>query len=192
MAKQPSKPENAVEYDLNTDSISGKGHATPTRKEKEAANQRPLVSGDRKAGNKVARAKMAEARDRARVGMANGEEKYLQLRDRGPQRRYIRDYIDARFNVGEIMIPALFVIIILSFIDNPVVQVVSVFALWGFFLIAVADCIVVGFAINRKLTAKFGADRLQKGNRWYAAMRALQLRLMRLPKPQVKRGNYPA
>jgi hypothetical protein len=192
MAKQPSKPENAVEYDLNTDSISGKGHATPTRKEKEAANQRPLVSGDRKAGNKAARAKMAEARDRARVGMANGEEKYLQLRDRGPQRRYIRDYIDARFNVGEIMIPALFVIIILSFIDNPVVQVVSVFALWGFFLIAVADCIVVGFAINRKLTAKFGADRLQKGNRWYAAMRALQLRLMRLPKPQVKRGNYPA
>jgi hypothetical protein len=192
MAKQPSKPENAVEYDLNTDSLSGKGHATPTRKEREAANQRPLVSGDRKAGNKAARAKMAESRDRARVGMANGEEKYLQLRDRGPQRHYIRDYIDARFSIGEIMIPALFVIIILSFIDNPIVQVVSVFALWGFFLVAVADCIVVGFIINRKLTAKFGADRLQKGNRWYAAMRALQLRLMRLPKPQVKRGNYPA
>jgi hypothetical protein len=33
---------------------------------------------------------------------------------------------------------------------------------------------------------------MQKGNRWYAAMRALQLRLMRLPKPQVKRGNFPA
>lgn len=192
MAKSPSKPENAAEYDLNTDSISGKGHATPTRKEREAANQKPLVSGDRKAGNKAARAKMAEARDRARVGMANGEEKYLQLRDRGPQRRYIRDYIDARFNIGEIMIPALFVIIILSFINNAVVQVVSVFALWAFFLVAVADCIVAGFIINRKLVAKFGADRLQKGNRWYAAMRALQLRLMRLPKPQVKRGSYPA
>jgi hypothetical protein len=192
MAKQPSKPENAVEYDLNTDSISGKGHATPTRKEREAANLKPLVSGDRKAGNKAARAKMAESRDRARIGMANGEEKYLQLRDRGPQRRYIRDYIDARFNVGEIMIPALFVIIILSFINNPIVQVVSVIALWAFFLVAVADCIVVGFVIKRKLVAKFGADRMQKGNRWYAAMRALQLRLMRLPKPQVKRGNFPA
>jgi Protein of unknown function (DUF3043) len=192
MAKQPSKPENAVEFDLNTDSNSGKGHATPTRKEREAANARPLVSGDRKVGNKAARAKMAEARDRARVGMANGEEKYLQLRDRGPQRRYIRDYVDARFNIGEFMIPALFVIIILSFIDNPIIQVISVFALWGFFLVAVADCVVAGFLINRKLVAKFGADRLQKGNRWYAAMRALQLRLMRLPKPQVKRGNYPA
>jgi hypothetical protein len=189
----PSQPDNEGHYELNTDSISsGKGHATPTRKEREAANQRPLVSGDRRVGNKVARAKMAEARDRARIGMANGEEKYLQARDKGPQRRYIRDYIDARFSVGEIMIPILFIIIILSFIDSAVFQLASVFALWGFFLIAVADCLVVGFAVNRKLTAKFGGDRLQRGNRWYAAMRAMQMRVMRLPKPQVKRGGYPS
>lgn len=194
MAKPtPSKPDDAVQYELNTDSItSGKGRPTPTRKEREAANQRPLVSGDRRAGNKVARAKMAEARDRARVGMANGEEKYLQARDKGPQRRYIRDYIDARFSVGEIMIPILFIIIILSFIDSAVFQIASVFALWGFFLIAVADCLVVGFTVNRKLTAKFGGDHLQRGNRWYAAMRAMQMRVMRLPKPQVKRGHYPS
>ena len=194
MAKPtPGQPDNDVHYELNTDSInSSKGHPTPKRKEREAANRRPLVSGDRRAGNKVARAKMAEARDRARIGMANGEEKYLQARDKGPQRRYIRDYIDARFSVGEIMIPILFIIIILSFVKNDMFQLASVFALWGFFLIAVADCLVVGFAVNRKLTAKFGGDRLQRGNRWYAAMRAMQMRLMRLPKSQVKRGNYPS
>jgi len=189
----PSKPDNEVHYELNTDSLSsGKGHPTPTRKEREAANQRPLVSGDRRANNKVARARMAEARDRARIGMANGEEKYLQARDKGPQRRYIRDYIDARFSVGEIMIPILFIIIILSFIDSTVFQLASVFALWGFFLIAVADSLVVGFLVTRKLTAKFGADKLQRGNRWYAAMRGMQMRVMRLPKPQVKRGHYPS
>lgn len=194
MAKPtPSKPDNEVHYELNTDSLSsGKGHPTPTRKEREAANQRPLVSGDRRANNKVARARMAEARDRARIGMANGEEKYLQARDKGPQRRYIRDYIDARFSVGEIMIPILFIIIILSFIDSTVFQLASVFALWGFFLIAVADSLVVGFLVTRKLTAKFGADKLQRGNRWYAAMRGMQMRVMRLPKPQVKRGHYPS
>ena len=194
MAKSTSnKPDDAVGYELNTDSISsGKGHPTPTRKEREAANQRPLVSGDRRAGNKAARARMAESRDRARVGMANGEEKYLQARDKGPQRRFIRDYVDARFSVGEMMIPILFIIIILSFINNPLFQVVSVFALWGFFLIAVGDCLLIGFTVNRKLAAKFGSDRLQRGNRWYAAMRAMQMRLMRLPKPQVKRGQYPS
>ncbi|WP_349898192.1 DUF3043 domain-containing protein [Parafrigoribacterium soli] len=188
-----SKSDEAAGYELNTDSLSaGKGRPTPTRKEREAANQRPLVSGDRRAGNKAARARMAEARERARVGMANGEEKFLTPRDKGPQRRYIRDYVDARFSVGEVMIPILFVIIILSFIDSALFQLVSFFALWGFFLLAVVDCLFVGFRVNRKLREKFGEDRVQRGNRWYAAMRAMQMRLMRLPKPQVKRGQFPA
>ncbi|GAB3045997.1 DUF3043 domain-containing protein [Parafrigoribacterium mesophilum] len=191
MAK-PDKSAAAVDYELNTDSASvGKGHATPTRKEREAANLRPLVNSDRKAASKASRAKMAEARDRARIGMANGEEKYLVARDRGPQRKYIRDFIDARFSVGEIMIPIMFVVIILTFVQDDVFQVLAILGLWLFFILAVIDCLIVGFRINRKLSAKFGADQLQRGNRWYAAMRALQLRMMRLPKPQVKRGQYP-
>jgi hypothetical protein len=189
---KPDKSAGAVDYELNTDSVSaGKGRATPTRKEREAANLRPLVNSDRKAAGKASRAKMAESRERARIGMANGEEKYLVARDRGPQRRYIRDFIDARFSVGEIMIPIMFVVIILTFVQDDVFQVLAILGLWLFFILAVVDCLIVGFRINRKLAAKFGADQLQRGNRWYAAMRALQLRMMRLPKPQVKRGQYP-
>jgi hypothetical protein len=56
----------------------------------------------------------------------------------------------------------------------------------------VADCIVLGFSLQRKLSAKFGADKVQRGFRWYAATRAVQLRPMRLPKPQVKRGASPS
>ena len=56
---------------------------------------------------------------------------------------------------------------------------------------SVADVVILGFALRRKLAAKFGADKVEKV-RWYAAMRALQLRPLRLPKPQVKRGQYPA
>lgn len=195
MAKPDSsnKTDPAAGYDLNTDSISsGKGHATPTRREREAANLRPLVSSDRKAGNKASRAKMNEAREKARIGMANGDEKYLPLKDKGVQRRYIRDYVDARWSVGEVILPAMFLVIILTVINNAVVQTIALVALWSFFLIAVIDCIVAGVLIQRKLTAKFGAEKVQKGNRWYTAMRALQLRPMRLPKPQVKRGAFPA
>ena len=188
-----NKTDPAAGYDLDTDSISsGKGRATPTRKEREAANLRPLVSSDRKAGNKASRAKMNEAREKARIGMANGEEKYLPMKDKGVQRRYIRDYVDARWSVGEVILPAMFLVIILTVINNAVVQTIALVALWSFFLIAVIDCIVVGVLIQRKLTAKFGAEKVQKGNRWYTAMRALQLRPMRLPKPQVKRGAFPA
>lgn len=196
MAKPNSshKTDPAAEYDLNTDSISnGKGRATPTRKEREAANLRPLVSSDRKAGNKASRAKMNEAREKARVGMANGDEKFLPMKDKGAQRRYIRDYVDARWSVGELIIPMMFLVIILTVIfEKNAMGSVAIFLLWGFFLVAVIDCIIAGLLIQRKLTAKYGAEKVQKGNRWYTAMRALQLRPMRLPKPQVKRRAFPA
>jgi hypothetical protein len=169
----------------------GKGHATPTRKEKEEARKRPLVSNDRTAARKASREAMAAERERARIGMANGVEKYLPMRDRGPQKRWVRDYIDARFSVGELLIPFMFVIIILTFFPQPEVQLITYFVLWGFLLLAVLDAVILGYRLRRKLADRFGADRVEKV-RWYAAMRAFQLRIMRLPKPQVKRGQFPA
>lgn len=193
MAKpDTNKADSPAQYELNTDSLSGsKGHATPTRKEREQANLRPLVSSDRKAGNKASRAKINEQREKARIGMANGEEKYLMAKDKGVQRRYIRDYLDARWSVGELIIPVMFLVIILTFIKNQTMQTAAIFGLWGFFLLAVIDCIVVGVILQRKIAEKFGAEKVQSGNRWYVAMRALQMRRMRLPKAQVKRGSFP-
>lgn len=192
MARTPhGKNDSDVDYELTPDNVaSGKGRPTPTRREREAANLRPLVSSDRKAANKAARAKMAEAREKARIGMANGEERYLPMRDRGPQRRFIRDYVDARFSAGEALIPLMFLVILTTFV--PGIEIFSFLALWAFFLVAVLDCVILGRIINKKLAARFGADNVQRGTRWYAAMRALQLRPMRLPKPQVKRWNYPS
>lgn len=183
--------------DLNTDSAQrleaagGKGRPTPKRKEREAANLRPLVGSDRKEANKAAKAKYNEARDRARIGMANGEEKFLPARDKGPQKRFVRDFVDARFSIGELMIPVMLVIIILTLVDNYEVQIISILGLWGFFILAVLDCVLAGILVGRRLDAKFGKGNVQKGYRWYTAMRCLQLRRMRLPKPQVKRGEYP-
>jgi hypothetical protein len=188
---KPGKSEE-TQYELNTDSVSGgKGRPTPTRKEREAANLRPLVGTDRRAASKESRAKMAEAREKARIGMAAGEEKFLPVRDKGPQRRFIRDYVDARFSVGEILIPVMFLVIILTFVKNEWAQLIGILGLWAFFLVAVVDAVILGLLVNKKLAAKFGADKVQSGNRWYAAMRGMQLRMMRLPKPQVKRGQFP-
>ena len=148
------------------------------------------MSSDRAAARKAARGQMQAQRERARIGMAAGEEKFLPMRDRGPQKRFVRDYVDARFSVGELLIPLMFGVIILTFFPQPEVQAIGLVALWAFFLVAIIDVVVLGFIVKRKITAKFGADRVEKV-RWYAAMRALQLRLMRLPKPQVKRGQFP-
>lgn len=196
MAKRPETPDNSPIESAEetharlTGGTGGKGQATPTRKQQEAANKRPLVPDDRKLAAKQARAKSSEARERARIGMAAGDDKYLPLRERGPQKRFARDYVDARFNVGEFMIPVMFAVILLTFFPNPSVQTYGILALWTFFAVAVVDCIVLGFVLTKKIEAKFGSDKAERV-RWYAAMRALQLRPMRLPKPKVKRGQYP-
>lgn len=193
MAKQPSSTTPQSEpADAPTDSPAiGKGRSTPTRREREAARKRPLVPGDRKEAAKAARAKAAETRERARVGLASGDERYLPTRDKGPQRKFVRDYVDARWSVGEFLIPFMFLVIVITFIPDPYIQTYSIFGLWAFFLLAVIDVVILGFQLKRKLTAKFGEARLERGFRWYAAMRALQLRPLRLPKAQVKRGAYP-
>ena len=189
MAKTPPiEPDTGSELDS---AAPTKGHRTPTRKEQEAARKRPLVPTDRRLASKQSRTQMQAARERARIGMANGEEKYLPMRDKGPQKKYVRDYVDARFSVGEVLIPVMFAVILLTFIPSPEVQSIGILALWAFFLVAVADVVLLGFILQRKLAAKFGADKVERV-RWYAAMRALQLRPLRLPKPQVKRGKFPS
>lgn len=170
----------------------GKGAPTPSRREQEAARKRPLVPTDRKEAARAARQRQAEAREKARVGMAAGDDRYLTARDRGPQRRYVRDYVDARFSIGEFLIPVMLLVIVLTFLPSPLLQAYGLFALWGFFLIAVIDCIVLGFLVRKRIAAKFGESKVERGLRWYGAMRALQLRVMRLPKPRVKRGQFPS
>ena len=188
MAKHP------IETDTPDDAepSAGKGRPTPTRREQELARKRPLVATDRKQAARDAREKAAVIREQARVGLAAGDQRYLPLRDKGPQRRFVRDWVDARFSFGEFLIPVMVVVLLLSFFPQPELQYVTLIVLWAFFLIAVIDCILLGMRMRRKLAERFGADKVEKGIRWYAAMRALQLRVMRLPKPQVKRGAFPS
>lgn len=171
------------------EAAAGKGRATPPRKEQEAARKRPLVPNDRKQASRASRDQVAASRERARVGMANGEEKYLPARDKGPQRRFVRDYVDARFSVGEVLLPLVALVFVSYFF--PMIADYLLLAVWVVFVVVAIDCVILGFLVRRKLAAKFGADRVERGVRWYAAMRAIQLRPIRLPKPQVKRFQFP-
>ena len=186
-----SAPENDRPEEI--DPAAGKGRPTPSRKEAEAANQRPLVAGrGDKAATKAQRDRQREARERARVGMMQGDERFLTPRDKGPQRRYVRDFVDARTTIGEFLIPMMGIVLVLTFIPDRTVQVLSVFVIWGFLVIAVLDAVFLGMQLKKRLTNKFGEENVQPGYRWYAAMRGMQMRVLRMPKPMVKRGKFPA
>lgn len=170
---------------------AGKGRPTPSRKQAQAANARPIVGSKDKAVQKQLRQQQNESRERARIGMMQGEERFLGPRDRGPQRRYVRDYVDARWNLGELLIPMMLVVLVMTFIPG-IMQLISLFAIWAFVGLAIIDAVILGFTLKKKLTAKFGEGQVQPGFRWYAAMRAFQFRPLRMPKPQVRRRQFPA
>ncbi len=188
-----TEKKNSV--DSSSEATQGKGRATPPRKQQEAANRRPLVGGTTPEARKASKQRQTEERQRARAGVLAGEEKYLTVRDRGPQRRLARDLVDSRFTVGELMVPILFVSLILTSIPMPttaasaLVQVIAVLLMWAILIGMVVDGFFLGRTVQKRVAEKFGADKVERGLRMYAAMRAINMRVMRLPKPQVKRGT---
>jgi hypothetical protein len=169
-----------------------KNRPTPKRKDQEAANRRPLVVTDRKAARTIDRDKRREAQLRQRAAMATGDDAHLPARDKGPVRRYIRDYVDARWNLGEFMLPVMVVVLALSFVRIPAVFAVVSIGVYALLLAAAVDAFLMWRGLKAKLVAKFGADKVGRGLAMYAVMRTLQFRRSRMPKVLVKRGESPA
>lgn len=169
----------------------GKGRATPTRRAAEAARARPLVPTDRKAAVRASRGRMADERARARVGMAAGEERYLPARDRGPERRFARDSVDGSFRLGELFFPLVGVLVLLTFVLSPAASSFAFVGIYGLVLIMVVDAVLATRRIRRRLLARYGASSGQSGLTLYVITRSLQLRVLRTPKPQVRRGQPP-
>ncbi len=174
----------------------GKGRPTPTRKEAESRNKRPLVPQDRRVAAKEARAQQRVQRDLEYQAMRTGDEKHMPLRDKGPVRRYVRDSVDARWNLGEFFLPLAAVFLVLQFVTASTAQLVafgSLVALYIYILAAVGDAWLMWRRLRKRLVAKFGEDALPpRGLAMYAVLRAFQVRPSRLPKPMVKHGQHPA
>lgn len=168
---------------------AGKGKPTPSRKAQEAAHVKPLVGARTPEARKAQREAMNAERRKAREGMMAGDDRFLTARDKGPQRRMARDLVDSRFTIGELLMPALFVIIIVSAVPNRNIEIITLAVMWLLFAGLAIDGFLIGRKVEKRVSEKFGADKVERGLRWYAAMRSIQMRPMRLPKPQVKRGT---
>ncbi len=170
----------------------GKGRPTPSRKEAEAARKaRAKVAADPKQARKAERAKARAAQAKAREAMLAGEEKYLPRRDQGPVRRYTRDWVDSRFSMGEFFLPAAIAVILLGLIPNPALRVLTVNGWLLLTLLVVVDSTVLGLRLRSDLKRRWPEKADRKGATTYAVLRGLQMRSLRVPKPQVKRGQRP-
>ncbi len=172
---------------------AGKGHATPKRKVAEAANKRPLVVDDRRQATKDARAKDRAKRDVEYKAMLTGDERHMPARDAGPVKRFVRDYVDSRLNLGSYFLPLAVVFLLFAFVEQ-YLGAVGFFVVTGvlylYVLAVVVDSAILWFRLKKALVAKFGPA-AARGNLMYAVLRATQLPRTRLPRPMVKRGGAP-
>ncbi len=178
----------------------GKGRPTPTRKQAEARNRRPLIGAppppkgatreERKAARQARTAANREARMRQQAAMARGDESALAARDRGPVRRYARDYVDARRNIGEYFLPVALVALVGGAIQVPLAAFIIRVLLYLMVLYVIIDSYLLGRRL-KKLTAERFPRESNQGIPLYAAMRSVQFRRARMPKVQVERGQFP-
>jgi len=93
----------------------GKGRPTPKRKEAESKRKvstlAPVVTKDQKRASK---ALARQSRVAQRAAYLRGEESALPARDRGPARRYVRNFVDSRRSTGEYFLPIIFVVLVLT------------------------------------------------------------------------------
>jgi hypothetical protein len=187
----PTAKVTAAEPQQTRDPQAPKGRPTPKRSD--AQSQRRTLS-KAPANRKEAAKRQREARRsdmaRQREALASGDERYLPARDKGPVRRFARDYVDSRWSVAEFFLPVAVIILVLSMMPSLQLKNISLL-LWLFVIVMIVlDSIGLGFRLKRDIRARFPDDP-KRGAVAYALMRTLQLRKMRLPKPQVARGEKP-
>ena len=167
----------------------GKGRATPSRKEAEQARKKQMKTPvTRKEQTKKEKANRDAARNRTREAMQKGgDDRYLPVRDKGPVRRFTRDFVDSRFNVAEILLPILIGVFVISIVFPRATFLVLV--LWTVTIVAtVVDEVILTRKLRKQLKTRFEPGET-RGSVAYAVLRTSQIRRFRLPKVQVKRGE---
>jgi hypothetical protein len=123
-----------------------------------------------------------------RAAYLRGEESALPSRDRGPARRYVRNYVDSRRSVGEYFLPIIFFVLVLTLFPIAALQYGAIALMYAVLLVAVVDGIFLSRKIRKAIEANFPGT-ATKGLGMYAWLRSTQMRRLRAPHPQVKVGE---
>lgn len=189
--KDAATDKVSADLSQSRDPQAPKGRPTPKRAVAQSQRKAVVAStGNRKEDAKRARERRRVEMTKQREALANGDERYLPNRDKGPVRRYVRDFVDSRFSVAEMFLPLAVIILVLSMVRVPSIQNIALLLWLGVIALIILDSIGMFIRLRKALGQRF-PDEPKRGAVAYGLMRTLQMRRLRLPKPQVKRGERP-
>jgi DUF3043 family protein len=162
----------------------GKGRATPSRKEAEAARKgRPASqSGDSKEARRAAREERRVQAQGYREAMMAGDVSRLPPRERAPERVLARQIVDERRNVGPIFLSLLVLNFAASVIPSLILKLVCTYLLvFGLALFALD-----GYVLSRNVAAARD-ERFRNSSvpvKVYSIQRSLLPGRFRMPRPR--------
>lgn len=161
-----------------------KNKPTPKRNDKRITPA--LAPAATKEAKKAERENARRRRTEMRQLYLKGDERALPKRDKGPVRKFAREYVDSRWSIAEFFLPLLMVVLLLTAIPNVAVKVFATLAMYLVVLISILDGIWMGRQIKKHCAVKYPSEST-KGISMYAWMRSTQIRRLRTPAPQVSR-----
>ncbi|GAB2504479.1 DUF3043 domain-containing protein [Corynebacterium atrinae] len=128
------------------------------------------------------------------AAMDRGDERYLMARDRGEERRFVRDWIDSRRFLNNYVMPVAIGLLVILFVGTWLPQFANIMSMFAMVLMVFffIEGIWLGSKVNRAVRAKFpGTSAAGLGLGFYAYSRATQPRKWRTPKPRLSVGDQP-
>ena len=169
----------------------GKGRPTPKRSEAQGRRQGPPPPPP--ATRKEALKRMRDQRgttDGARGAAGGRGERAMPVRDQGPTRRLVRDIVDSRRNVGSIFLLVAVLLLLSYAVPSGSLKGYASLVWFFFFLLIVADSIVLGRKIKKIVSERFPKHpERMRTLVWYGINRTTLPRRWRFPKAQVRPGD---
>lgn len=169
----------------------GKGRATPTRKEAQAARRSPgsrpsarpgAKPGDPKAAKKAMQAARRAKAAEYRAGMNSGDVSRLPARERVAERVLARDIVDQRRNLGPLLLGAIVVAYFIGLAPVGGLKAVAVILLPVCMIGIVLDSIIVARTVSRQIAERYPNSRVKV--KAYVGQRALMPARWRQPRPR--------
>lgn len=190
LEEAPPAEAQADEAPVRAGLTQAKGRPTPKRSEAERRRRQPFAApADRKEASRQSKDRDRTDRARRAEALKRGEEWALPPKDKGPVRKFARDYVDSRRGITQYYLFAVVAFFILNYSlrNSPVVGVID-YALVALLLVCVAEVMYVGNRVVRLVHKRFPGEST-RGLKVYVALRAAQLPRLRMPAPKVKPGE---
>ncbi|NUO61744.1 MAG: DUF3043 domain-containing protein [Hamadaea sp.] len=166
----------------------GKGKATPKRTDGRRKPE-PPPANKREAYKRMKDKQRAE-RSEAMAGMKAGDERYLMPRDKGPERKLVRDIVDSRRTIGTWFFGSAFVVLLGTGTGNPAFVMYAQLVWFAIAFATLVDTILICRKVNRLVRERFPKPGVSMRTLYfYAFMRAITFRRLRMPQARKKFGE---